>query len=295
MAIKFGFFNAQQNSDGTYDRTYNATDMSEYFEGLISNGIYQNVGDAMRVKATTGMTVQVGDGRAIINNRWLRNTTEYDITLSNAHATLDRYTAIIIRLDTETRSISIVAKDGVASTNPVKPALVKTDSVYELCLAYIYVKKASTTITQSMITDTRADSNICGWVTGIIKQVDTSQLFNQFQTAYEEQLATMQAWQDELQTRFSTWFSTLTEKLQVNTTLKHYNLIRECDGLDTLTLSFGDYTLEQTDVLFITLNGIKLYEGTDYTLDYALGNINFTHTLTTGNTLEIEIIKSVIG
>ena len=49
MAITYGFFNAIKQSDGTYDRMYNADQMSTYFEGLISDGIYESVDDGMQV------------------------------------------------------------------------------------------------------------------------------------------------------------------------------------------------------------------------------------------------------
>ena len=62
MAITYGFFNAIKQSDGTYDRTYNADQMSTYFEGLVSDGVYESVDDAMQVLAGTGMQVQVGAG-----------------------------------------------------------------------------------------------------------------------------------------------------------------------------------------------------------------------------------------
>lgn len=34
MAITYGFFNALQQSDGTYDRVYNSDQISNMFEGL---------------------------------------------------------------------------------------------------------------------------------------------------------------------------------------------------------------------------------------------------------------------
>ena len=40
MAVTYGFFNAIQQNDGSYDRTYNADQMSTYFEGLVGDGVY---------------------------------------------------------------------------------------------------------------------------------------------------------------------------------------------------------------------------------------------------------------
>ena len=179
MAITYGFFNAIKQSDGTYDRMYNADQMSTYFEGLISDGIYESVDDGMQVLAASDMQVQVGAGRAVIGSRWLKNTAAYPIILNRAHVTLNRYTAIIIRLDLSARTIEITTKDGDNATTPAKPVMENTEMIKEMCLAYVYVGRGVTAITQANIEDTRADNSVCGWVTGIVQQVDTSKLFLQ--------------------------------------------------------------------------------------------------------------------
>ena len=68
MAITYGFFNSMGG-----DRTYNADQMSEYFSGLISDGVFENVGDALQVIPGDGMTAKVKTGRAIIKCKWLEN------------------------------------------------------------------------------------------------------------------------------------------------------------------------------------------------------------------------------
>ena len=219
MALEYGFFNAVKQTDGTYDRVYNAEQMSRYFNGLVSPGVYESVGGGLQVRAGTGMTVQVQTGRAILgdNCQWLDNDAVLDIVLNAAHVTLNRYTAIVMRLDYTNRNISIVAVDGANATAPTKPAMTRTSAIMEYCLAYVYVGKGITTITQSAITDTRPDNTVCGWVTGLVQQVDTSQLFLQWQTAYAEFYAQMQAWQTQQEAAFDSWFSALTGQLQVNT------------------------------------------------------------------------------
>ena len=153
MAITYGFFNAIKQSDGTYDRTYNADQMSTYFEGLVSDGVYESVDDAMQVLAGTGMQVQVGAGRAIIDSKWIKNTAAYPLIINAAHVTLNRYTAIIIRLDLSARTIVITTKDGENATTPVKPVITNSETIKELCLAYVYVGRGVTAITQANIED----------------------------------------------------------------------------------------------------------------------------------------------
>ena len=45
---------------------------------------------------------------------------------------------------------------------------------------------SSIKITQAQITDTRMNQDVCGWVTGVVKQLDTTTLFNQFESYFDE-------------------------------------------------------------------------------------------------------------
>lgn len=320
MAITYGFFNAIKQSDGTYDRTYNADQMSTYFEGLVSDGVYESVDDAMQVLAGTGMQVQVGAGRAIIDSKWIKNTAAYPLIINAAHVTLNRYTAIIIRLDLSARTIIITTKDGENATTPVKPAITNSETIKELCLAYVYVGRGVTAITQANIEDARPDNNVCGWVTGIVQQVDTSKLFLQWQTAYEEFYKQMQSWQNEQETEFSdwqqqqetgfsnwetsqkaafdTWFSALTDQLNVNTYIQKFHKVINMGAKNgVFPLDMSGYTYAASDVLFVNVNGVMLVEDYDYILDTSKTPVEI-HTnaeLEAENILEITALKSKIG
>lgn len=331
MAITYGFFNAIKQSDGTYDRVYNADQISAYFEGLVSDGVYESVDDAMQVLVSTGMQVQVGTGRAIIDSKWIKNTAAYPLIINAAHVTLNRYTAIIIRLDLSARTIVITTKDGENATTPVKPVITNSETIKELCLAYVYVGRGVTAITQANIEDTRPDNNVCGWVTSIVQQVDTSKLFLQWQTAYEEFYKQMQSWQNEQETGFSgwqneqetefsdwqqqqetgfsnwetsqkaafdAWFSTLTDQLNVNTYVQKYHKVVEVGQKNRVfPLDMSGYTYAASDVLFINVNGVMLVEDYDYVLDTSKTPVEI-HTnadLDAENILEITVLKSKIG
>jgi hypothetical protein len=298
MAITYGFFNAIKQSDGTYDRVYNADQMSTYFEGLVSDGVYESVDDAMQVLAGTGMQVQVGAGRAIIDSKWLKNTAAYPLTINAAHVTLNRYTAIVIRLDLSARTISVVTKDGENATAPIKPTMTNSETVKEMCLAYVYVGRGVTAITQANIEDTRPDNNVCGWVTGIVQQVDTSKLFLQYQTAYEQQLQTMQDWQEAQETAFNTWFTALTDQLNVNTYIQKFHKVVDMGTKNgVFPLDMSGYTYAASDVLFVNVNGVMLVEDYDYLLDTSKTPVEI-HTnaeLEADNILEITVLKSKIG
>lgn len=157
--LTYGFFNSVNG-----DRTYNAETISNMFKGLISDGVYKSVGDAFVVSPSSGLTLSVGSGRAIVSERWVENDAAVTITLNAAHVTLNRYTAIVLRRDLTNRQVTLQMIDGTPATNPAKPSIVRTDTLYDICLAYIYVAAGATTIQASNISDARGDADVCGYV-----------------------------------------------------------------------------------------------------------------------------------
>ncbi|MBO5840464.1 MAG: hypothetical protein J6Q86_03425 [Methanobrevibacter sp.] len=285
MAVTFGFFNSLNS-----DRLYNADQMSNYFKGLITNGVYESVDDALIVKATTGMTISVGTGRAIIDCKWINVDAIVTLTINASHVTLNRYTAICLHLDSGNRLIEIIAVDGTNATTPTKPIPTNTSTDKYLVLAYVYVGAGATAITQSNITDTRANTNICGWVTGLIKQVDTSELFLQWQDAYETYYAEMTA-------AFDSWLSTLTSQLNVNTFIQAYKKRAVLDGSsNVISLDMTGYVYSSDDIIDVYINGLYADVGIDYTLDTTGSTPTVTTVATaSGTVVTIKATKSRIG
>ncbi len=204
MSMRGGFFNSV---DG--DRLYNAADMNMPYKNLISNGVFPNPSSNLQVMTSSGMTVQVLEGGGMFGDSWAYNDAPVLLTLDDAPANLNRVDAIIAKWDnTEpVRAVTLEVKKGTPASEPSVPAMIRGDSVNEYCLATVRITPGVTTITQSMITDTRPDTDVCGWVTGLITQVDTSTLFKQWQAAYEEQYEANTA-------AFNAWFTGLKDILQ---------------------------------------------------------------------------------
>ncbi|KKK51946.1 hypothetical protein LCGC14_3109860, partial [marine sediment metagenome] len=55
MTITYGFYDSISS-----DRLYNAQQMSSIFDGIIQDGVYAGLGDAIMVVEDTGMDVSVG-------------------------------------------------------------------------------------------------------------------------------------------------------------------------------------------------------------------------------------------
>ena len=157
MAVTYGFFNSVNG-----DRKYNADQMSEYFSGIINEGVFQHLNGGLAVTAGTGLAVNVASGRAIVQNKWVQNDASLALTIDAASETYARKDAVVVRLDNSSRAISIVVKKGTPAATPEAPSMTRTSTTYEICLAYVNVAAAATSVT---ITDKRSDSTVCGWVT----------------------------------------------------------------------------------------------------------------------------------
>lgn len=293
MAITSGFFDSISG-----DRTYNASQMSTYFEGLVSDGIYENIGNRFIVQASSGMSVTVGTGRALIKSRWIKNDAAVTLTLDAADLQLNRIDAIVLQLDlTESgRDIDIVIKKGTPAASPTKPSITRTADVYELCLAYISVNKNTASIVQSNISDQRS-SSLCGWVTGLVKQVDTSDLFLQWQAAYEQQFADFDAYMEAKKTEFENWYSTLTEELRVDTTITKYQNTVETSGQTTeITIGIPEYD-SSNDILFVYINGVFFIEGNEYEIvgSGESAKIILVKDIRGDNEVTFVVLKNVIG
>lgn len=194
MAIQSYFFNAVLN-DGTYDRTYNAEDVTSYLDLLVGNGVFPNPSTMLQVRAGSGMNVIVGAGAGWINGHKMINTADLTLTLAASDVLLNRIDDVIFYVDFNLREMGIAVKSGTLANAPVAPTLQRDTSRYEMCLAQIQVNKQVSAITSAMITDTRGNSNLCGYVQGLIQQADTTTLFQSWQNGFE-------TWFEAIQNQF---------------------------------------------------------------------------------------------
>lgn len=193
MAIQSYFFNAVL-SDGVYDRLYNAEDVTSYLDLLVGNGVFPNPSTSLQVRANEGivpggggaMDIIVGAGAGWINGHKMVNTSDLVMTVSDSDLVLNRVDAVIFYVDHDARSMGIDIKAGTLAEVPVSPAMTRNSRRYEMCLATIRVSKQTDQITDAMITDTRGNSALCGFVQGLLQQIDTTTLWQQQQAEFNE-------------------------------------------------------------------------------------------------------------
>lgn len=285
--ITYGFFNSV---DG--DRTYNADTFNKYFEGLISpNGVFENVRGGFIVSAGPGLSVNVASGKAIVNSRWVDNDTTENIVLDTAHSVLSRYDMISLYWNETNRSIELRKTTGTPASTPSKPTPIRKTNEWEIAIAYVLVKPNATSINIGNISDCRHDTEVCGIITGLINQVDTSVLFTQYITQFNDLLTQMEEWQKQQQNGFDNWMQSLTEELNVNTYIQSYNISYDGDGETYNYKMPSEYA--SGDIVDVYLNNIVLIPGDDYNIYNS--DIELNAPIAIGNKLTIRILKSVIG
>lgn len=285
MAITSGFFNSING-----DRKYNAEQMSMYFDKLITSGVFPNPSTNLQVVEGGGMNVKVRAGRGMIDCRWLNNDADEVLTIETSDSLLDRVDAVVMVLDLNdsVRDCHLAVKKGTPASTPTAPKMTRSTYVKEYCLATVYVKALTSSVSQSNITDTRANTNVCGWVTGLIDQVDTSTLFLQWQDAYQK-------FYDDADADFRVWFANVKSTLATSTLIQTFESYYTTTALNEMIIPIGiDKYAEGLDILQVYINGMKLSP----TLDYAITGtreITLTKPVDRGTIIQFTVYKSIDG
>lgn len=201
MAEWSGFFDAHKVGD-SWDRTYLAEDFAKFLAPLIGNGIFAGRSNELQVfqAVPAGMSVVLSSGQSWIEGYGYINDSDLSIPVDPADGALGRIDRIVNQWSSVDRRIRTVWKKGTPAVNPVAPPLQWNADYKELNLCTLDISAGLSAITQDKIHDTRMDSSVCGWVTSLIEQVDTSTLYVQWEAqarivldAIQKELADLEA------------------------------------------------------------------------------------------------------
>jgi hypothetical protein len=221
---------------------------------------------------------------------------------------LPRYTIIVLRYVKEDRRVILTAIDGTPASTPSVPSVVRDAQYYDICLAKIYVNASVSSITDANITDTRNDSDVCGYVTGLIEQVDTSDLYDQWEAAYDEAAAQLEQTNEDFsqealslmqneQIAFMNWFDTLTSRLRVDTYIQKYEHTFDPASTGSTALPWSQlpgYTYNEQDVIIASINGLEAVRSYDYAVDsYSIDFFNLSTSVS--SSVHVVVLKSRIG
>lgn len=287
MAVQFGYYNSVNG-----DRKYNADDMSKYFTGLIGKGVLQNYAGKFEVLENDGMSVIISPGKAYFSDgKYIENTTDYVMNIDASDVILNRIDRIVLQnnKNEEARSATIVYKKGEPATEATAPELINTDDIQELSLATIKVDKLTETITQAEITNTIPDSSVCGYVTGLIDQVDTTDLYRQYQSAYSQSLSYLIS---SNQDTFDQWFAGLEGIAGIILLGESRQTIKTESDADTFTITIPNFN-SSADIISIFINGLQASPS-----EYEIVNgttLKLAQALPADQIVEIVALKSTYG
>lgn len=225
--MRSGFFNSNiegYDDDGNpiYDRAEEASFFAEYFASFIDIGVYPNPSTGLQVLANEGMCLLVQAGKCFIKGYFgLVEEGGEEITIEASDTNLPRIDRVIARLSIESRDIKLAVLKGTPASTPIAPDLTRNSNIYEIALADVAVGKNVSVITQANITDVRLNSTLCGIVSGVIEQVDTTTLFNQYQSWLQARISKAdsdyQEWfegfTEPKETEFAEWFNSIKNQL----------------------------------------------------------------------------------
>lgn len=193
MPITSGFYNSVNG-----DRVYDADQFGSLFDGIISEGIFPNVGDKFFVRPVNNtMGVYVGSGKAWLNRRWVENAGDETLTVQAANASLDRIDSVVLSVDTSkaVRAAKFEVIKGTAAATPRPPLIASEGEKKYFVLANIKVVKNSRAVIPENITN-YVGSSLTPYVGGPTNTIN------------------LDALQIKLQGEFNTWFDSVREALQ---------------------------------------------------------------------------------
>ena len=151
MPINSGFYNSVNG-----DRVYDADQFGSLFDGIISDGVFPNVGDKFFVRPVANtMNIFVGSGKAWLNRRWVENTGDETLVVQAANATLDRIDSVVLSVDISkaVRGAKLEIIKGTASATPNPPLIPSDGEKKYMILANIRVVKNARAIGAEAITN----------------------------------------------------------------------------------------------------------------------------------------------
>jgi hypothetical protein len=203
-------YNSEETAEGVQDRLYDSQDWADYFRQFIGNGVFPNPSNGLQVESrNNSMVLTVRMGSAFINGRFYLQRNDFTFAVDQAHLTQGRRDIVVVRHDIIARTTQVMYIKGNPASSPQVPQIVRNDDVFDLQLCTVTVNPNAQLITQANILDTRLNSAVCGIVHGVVNQVSTTSIFNQYQTYMNDQIS---LWNSIRNTQESQWNGQTTQQ-----------------------------------------------------------------------------------
>lgn len=226
MSFRSGFWNS---IDG--DRTYSAEDMAIPFEGIITEGVFANWGDAFKATVIDESTITIGSGKAWFSKKWVQNDSVYQMPINvSDYASSTEPRTVVVCLDLKVEPYYRFAQFQIEEMRYY-------GSYYELLrtitdrnagrntlpLFAINFASGDSSLQQSNITNL-VGTSWCPYVTAPVQTVTVDDIRGKWDASYNAlmkdimsnaQTKTNEA-ESNFEASFNTWFLTLKNQLNAN-------------------------------------------------------------------------------
>ena len=274
MTFRSGFWNS---IDG--DRTYSAEDMAVPFEGIITEGVFANWGDAFKTTVVDEHTINIGSGKAWLNTKWIQNDSVYQMPINvSDYASSTEPRTVVVCLDLKVEPYYRFAQFIIEEqryygsyTSMLNAITDRSAGRNTLVLFAINFAAGDFSIQQSNITSL-VGTSWCPYVTAPVQTVTVDDIRGKWDVSYKSLMndivsnARSKANEAEsnFEASFNTWFLTLKNQLNTNQAANLQNQITALT--DQLNKFVTTGTVENTVqfyngghlVDFTTSSGVKI-------------------------------------
>lgn len=201
------------------------------FDGIITEGVFANWGDAFKMTVTDESTVIVGSGKAWIGKRWIQNDSVYQMSIKvSDYASSTEPRVVVVCLDLKVEPYYRFAKFSIEEmryyesyTGMLNAITNRSAGRNTLPLFAINFAAGDSSLQQSNITNLIGTS-WCPYVTAPVQTVTIDDIRNKWDTSYnvlmKDIVGNAQTKANEAESNFeasfNTWFLTLKDQLNAN-------------------------------------------------------------------------------
>lgn len=226
MTFRSGFWNS---IDG--DRTYSAEDMAIPFDGVITEGVFANWGDAFKATVIDEHTITIGSGKAWLSKRWVQNDSVYQmpINVSNYASSTEPRTVVVcldLKIEPYYRFAQFIIEEMryyESYTDMLNVITDRNQGRNSLPLFAINFAAGDSSLQQSNITNL-VGTSWCPYVTAPVQTVTVDDIRDKWDASYnalmKDIVGNAQTKANEAESNFeasfNTWFLTLKNQLNTN-------------------------------------------------------------------------------
>lgn len=226
MTFRSGFWNS---IDG--DRTYSAEDMAIPFDGVITEGVFANWGDAFKATVINESTITIGSGKAWLSKRWIQNDSVYQmpIEVSNYASSTEPRTVVVcldLKVEPYYRFAQFIIEEQRnynSYTDMLNAITDRNTGRNTLVLFSVNFAAGDSSIQRTNITNL-VGTAWCPYVTSPVQTVTVDDIREKWNTSYDSlmkdivggaQTKANEA-ENNFEASFNTWFLTLKNQLNTN-------------------------------------------------------------------------------